>query len=291
LPAPEPIATRPFLKWPGGKYRLLAHIRKALGPGRRLIEPFVGSAAVFLNTGYDRYVLADTNRDLIALYEDLAAGGESFIGTCAKLFTPANNTAARYYLLRDEFNNGAAAWRRSALFLYLNRHGYNGLCRYNSRGKFNTPFGQMTRPYFPRREMLAFLKRSRQARFCHQEFRRTMLAARRGDIVYCDPPYAPLSRTASFTDYHTGGFDWTHQESLAETAARLTDRGVRVVISNHDTPAIRELYNDHGARLRQLQVNRSISCNGNRRLPVGEVLAIFNCEHITVTATAQKATA
>lgn len=268
--------TRPFLKWPGGKYRLLDQIQKALGPGQKLIEPFVGSAAVFLNTEFDRYLLADTNADLIALYDNLRAGGMEFIETAATLFTQQNNAASRYYALRDEFNNGAIGVRRSILFLYLNRHGYNGLCRYNSRGEFNTPFGQMSRPYFPRKEMQSFLERARHARFRHQSFRRTMLSARRGDIVYCDPPYVPLSKTASFTDYHTDGFNWQHQESLAETAARLAARGVRVVISNHDTPAIRSLYRRHGARLKRLQVRRSISCNGARRMLVGEVLAVFN---------------
>ena len=268
--------TRPFLKWPGGKYRLLDQIQKALGPGQKLIEPFVGSAAVFLNTDFDRYLLADTNADLIALYDNLRDGGEEFIDMAASLFIPQNNEASRYYALRSEFNNGADGVRRSILFLYLNRHGYNGLCRYNSRGEFNTPFGQMSRPYFPRKEMLSFLERSRHARFRHQSFRQTMLSARRGDIVYCDPPYVPLSKTASFTDYHTDGFNWRHQESLAETAARLAARGVRVVISNHDTPAIRSLYREHGARLKRLQVRRSISCNGARRMLVGEVLAVFN---------------
>jgi len=185
--------TRPFLKWPGGKYRLLEHIQASLGPGRKLIEPFVGSAAVFLNTEFDSYVLADTNSDMIARYEDLRDGGEEFIESCAVLFTPDNNRPARYYALRDEFNNGTGRRRKSSLFLYLNRHGYNGLCRYNSRGEFNTPFGQMTRPYFPRREMQSFLERARYARFRHQGFRQTMLNARRGDIVYCGPPYAPLS--------------------------------------------------------------------------------------------------
>lgn len=272
--------TRPFLKWPGGKFRLLEQIRKALGPGQKLIEPFVGSAAVFLNTDFDRYLLADTNADLIALYDHLRAGGDEFIDQAGALFTPQNNEASRYYALRSEFNNGADGVRRSLLFLYLNRHGYNGLCRYNSRGIFNTPFGQMSRPYFPRKEMRSFLDQARHACFRHQSFRRTMLCARRGDIVYCDPPYVPLSKTASFTDYHTDGFNWHHQQSLVETAVRLAARGVRVVISNHDTPAIRSLYREQGARLKRLQVRRSISCNGARRMPVGEVLAVFNDQSV-----------
>lgn len=181
-----------------------------------------------------------------------------------------------FYRLRSEFNDGVQRRRHSALFLYLNRHGYNGLCRYNSRGEFNTPFGQINRPYFPRKEMLHFLKHASRARFKQQNFRDSMLSARRGDIVYCDPPYVPLSRTASFTDYQAGGFDWANQQSLAETAAHLARRDVRVVISNHDTPAIRALYREYGAKLKRLRVRRSISCNGAKRVLVNEILAIFN---------------
>lgn len=161
------------------------------------------------------------------------------------------------------------------MFLYLNRHGYNGLCRYNSRGGFNTPFGRISRPYFPYKEMRYFLEHAGRARFKSQSFRASMLSARRGDIVYCDPPYVPLSRTASFTDYHADGFDWFHQQYLADTAAHLARRGVRVVVSNHDTPAIRALYREHGASLKRLSVRRSISCNGAKRNLVGEIIAVF----------------
>lgn len=250
----------------------------ALGPGQKLIEPFVGSGAVFLNTDYKRYLLADSNPDLIALYEDLRAGGTEFIETCAALFAPENNDSTRYYLLRQEFNQTADRQRKSALFLYLNRHGYNGLCRYNASGQFNTPFGQITKPYFPRKEMRHFLTHARRASFRQEGFRHSTQRARRGDIVYCDPPYVPLSRTASFTDYHTGGFDWDSQVMLAETAARLASRGVRVVISNHDTREIRKLYREHQGRIQSLQVRRSISCNGAARDTVGEIIAVFGME-------------
>jgi DNA adenine methylase len=240
-----------------------------------LIEPFVGSGAVFLNTEFDRYLLADNNPDLITLYEELRDGGEEFIEICAALFIPENNRATRYYPLREEFNNCTDRRRKSALFLYLNRHGYNGLCRYNASGEFNTPFGQINKPYFPRKEMHHFLKHARRATFSHQGFRDSMQRARRGDIIYCDPPYVPLSRTASFTDYHAGGFDWDDQVLLARTAARLAARGVRVVISNHDTREIRGLYRELGGRIQPLTVRRSISCNGARRGAVGEIIAVF----------------
>lgn len=241
-----------------------------------MIEPFVGSGAVFLNTDFDRYLLADSNPDLIALYEDLRDGREAFIENCGKLFVPDNNRSERYYQLREEFNHSGERQRKSMLFLYLNRHGYNGLCRYNASGQFNTPFGQISKPYFPHKEMRYFIRHARRATFRHQDFLSSMQRARRGDIIYCDPPYVPLSRTASFTDYHTGGFDWNNQILLAETAARLATRGVRVVISNHDTREIRQLYRELGGRIQSLKVRRNISCDGANRNAVSEIIAVFD---------------
>ncbi|MEX2515787.1 MAG: Dam family site-specific DNA-(adenine-N6)-methyltransferase [Gammaproteobacteria bacterium] len=282
------------MKWPGGKYRLIDNITRALGApvnatgSNRLIEPFVGSGAVFLNTRYERYLLGDSNPDLINLFNALRTERELFIEQCASLFIAGNNNAIRYYALRREFNMQPSPSRKAALFLYLNRHGYNGLCRYNSRGEFNTPFGQISKPYFPRTEMLHFIEHGNKVTFKQQDFRRTMLQARRGDSVYCDPPYVPLSRTASFTDYYTDGFDWSQQIRLAETAAHLARRGVHVVISNHETAAICDLYHQHGARLRKLSVRRSISCNGANRSPVSEVIAVFKPVTIASTDSVRK---
>ena len=267
---------RPFLKWPGGKYRISTLIRSKLLPGQRLIEPFTGSGAVFLNTDYENYLLADSNPDLINLYQLLVSKGADFITFCRSMFLPKNNNEGVYYRLRDEFNSTVDITRKSALFLYLNRHCYNGLIRYNSKGEFNTPFGRYVKPYFPEREMRHFILAAEKATFLHANFTESMLLAERGDIVYCDPPYAPLSYTAYFTDYHTGGFKWAHQEQLADLARRLADRGVPVVISNHNTREVRELYKNAQASIIKFQVRRNISRDINNRRKVGELLAVFN---------------
>ena len=266
---------RPFLKWPGGKYRLTDRIRPILAPGARLIEPFTGSGAVFLNTVYGEYLLADSNADLINLYQRLVTGGADFIAYCHGLFLPGNNNDQVYYRLRDEFNSSGDVHRKSALFLYLNRHCYNGLIRYNSKGEFNTPFGRYVKPYFPEREMRHFINAAEKATFLHASFTESMPLAQRGDIVYCDPPYAPLSGTAYFADYYTGGFKWRHQVQLVELARRLADRGIQVVISNHDTREIRELYKNAKASIIKFQVRRYISRDINNRRKVGELLAVF----------------
>lgn len=266
---------KPFLKWPGGKYRQVKRICKQLGTGKRLVEPFVGSAAVFLNSDFRHYLLADNNADLINLYCQLQSEGEVFIRYCRRLFTLENNQKESYYHLRDQFNRSGNRRRKAALFLYLNRHGYNGLCRYNASGEFNVPFGRYDRPYFPEKEMRHFHEKSADAEFIHANFTATMEQVRPGDVVYCDPPYAPLSSTAYFTDYASGGFDWQHQRELAECAAGLSRRGMRVVISNHDIDSISTLYEKNGADMDRFQVRRTISCRANNRVKVGELLAVF----------------
>ncbi|MCH8845362.1 MAG: Dam family site-specific DNA-(adenine-N6)-methyltransferase [Proteobacteria bacterium] len=267
--------SKPFLKWPGGKYRLTNRINKKLGQGKRLVEPFVGSAAVFLNTDYQDYLLADTNQDLINLYLHLQSEGLVFVEYCKTFFTKKNNNEGKYYKFREEFNASTESRLKSALFLYLNRHCYNGLCRYNSKGIFNTPFGRYSRPYFPQNEMLNFFHKAKNAEFICASFSDTIRRITKHDVVYCDPPYVPLSKTANFTDYSAGGFNWKDQIALADWASRLATKGIQVVISNHNTPTTRELYLKAGATMENFKVRRTISCNPDKRNPVGELLAVF----------------
>ena len=266
---------KPFLKWPGGKHRLSGLICSKLSAGRRLVEPFTGSGAVFLNSAFELYLLADSNPDLINLYQQLAKEGHTLIRYCQGLFLPENNSASAYYRLREEFNASPKPGRRAALFLYLNRHCYNGLMRYNSKRIFNTPFGRYLKPYFPEKELLFFLERADQASFLQADYRDTMELVEPGDVVYCDPPYDPLSETAKFTEYHAGGFSWKDQEQLALTARDIAGRGIQVVISNHNTPAIRRLYQGLGASIETLNVHRSIGPDTASRKKVEEVLAVF----------------
>ncbi len=265
---------KPFLKWAGNKYKIVERIKALLPPGQRLVEPFVGSGALFLNTDYPRYLLTDANADLITLYQFLQAEGEAFVAYCRPLFSPENNDKDRYYALRDEFNSTHDLRRKSAIFLYMNKHGYNGLCRYNMKGGFNVPFGRYKRPYFPEAEMLYFHQKSQSATFQHGDFRDVMESCVLNDVVYCDPPYVPLSQTANFTGYSSGGFSWDEQKLLAEKARELASRNIPVVISNHDTDFVREIYTT--ATFTEFYVQRYISCNGENRAKAAELLALFS---------------
>lgn len=269
----DPVASRPFLKWAGGKTRVVPRIRSYLPAGSRLIEPFAGSAALWLATNYPSALLADINADLITLYQTLQREGPSFITYCQTFFTPALNTPDAYYAARNRFNTTTDPSEKAALFLYLNRHGYNGLCRYNGKGTFNVPFGRYRQPYFPAREMHHFWDKSRTVTFQVGDFRTILAQAHAGDVVYCDPPYVPLSPTANFTDYTQEGFTQADQEELAEWARQLAQRGIPVLISNHATAFTQALY--HDAHQIIFPVSRSISCHGSTRAPVNELLAVY----------------
>ncbi|MEZ4864019.1 MAG: Dam family site-specific DNA-(adenine-N6)-methyltransferase [Caldilineaceae bacterium] len=265
---------KPFLKWAGGKLRLVARIKTMLPAGKRLIEPFVGSGALFLNTDFDEYILADANGDLINLYQQVQVGGEPFIDYCRSLFTEGNNTAAAFYACRQRFNETVDPLEKAALFVYLNKHCYNGLCRYNSKGDYNVPFGRYKQPYFPAEEMRYFQHKAQNAHFLVQDFGVTMTTAAPGDVLYCDPPYAPLSATANFTSYSEKSFGPAEQRRLAELAGQLRQRGIPVVISNHDTAFTREIYRTADAH-DYFGVQRHISCDGANRTKAAEVLALY----------------
>jgi len=266
---------RAFLKWAGGKYSLSDVIGKMLPLGDRLIEPFVGAGSIFLNSDYNNYLLNDINQDLINLYRILQINSDAYINDARKLFSIANNNPETYYQLRIEFNHSTDSYYRSLLFLYLNRHGYNGLCRYNKSGGFNVPFGRYKRPYFPEAELSFFAEKSQKATFVCQSYREMFIQAKANDVIYCDPPYVPLSKTASFTSYAGNGFGLDEQADLANAAEEVIKKdNVTVLISNHDTIWTRKIY-QHAQRLKSIQVARTISQKGSSRKKVAELLALY----------------
>ncbi|MGB0893169.1 MAG: Dam family site-specific DNA-(adenine-N6)-methyltransferase [Parashewanella sp.] len=266
---------RAFLKWAGGKFKLVDTLKTYLPEGDRLIEPFVGAGSVFLNTDYESYLLCDINQDLINLYQVLQTQPELYIQEAKKLFSPSTNDKTFYYDIRSQFNASTDAFERSLFFLYMNRHGFNGLCRYNRKGGFNVPFGSYKKPYFPEHELNVFAEKSLKAEFACIGYEQAFALATAGDVVYCDPPYAPLSTTASFTSYAGNGFSLDDQALLARHSRHTAmDRNIPVVISNHDIPLTRELY--HGALLGKIKVQRNISQKGSSRKKVDELIALYD---------------
>ncbi|KTC83665.1 Dam family site-specific DNA-(adenine-N6)-methyltransferase [Legionella cincinnatiensis] len=268
------IKIRPFLKWAGSKYNCLEKIVPLLPPGKRLIEPFTGSGVVFMNTHYSSYLLAESNLDLIHLFTLLQQQGDPFIRYCESFFNPEFNRKEKYYQIRSDFNASPYSPQKSAYFLYLNRHGYNGLCRYNSKGIYNVPFGLYTKPYFPHKEMRLFHQKSQCAEFIHNDFRKTFEYAERGDVIYCDPPYVPLSEKTPHLPYNQKLFTNEDQIELTELAKETAAKGIPVILSNHDTAFTRHHYRK--AEIKSFPVSRFINCQGSMRHPVKELIAIFN---------------
>ena len=265
---------RPFLKWAGGKYSLLPELDRLIPAGKRLIEPFVGGGSVFLNSDkHERFLLADVNADLINLYQMLAVVPDSVIYEAMKAFRHLND-AENYTEIREAFNaQRLDSVERAAAFLYLNRHCFNGLIRYNLDGFFNVGFGKYKAPYFPEEEIKAFKRKAHACVFMNAGFRRTLALAGDSDVVYCDPPYEPLPGTAGFTNYAAGGFSWDSQVELAENCVAAHQRGAKVVISNSTAPRVIELYEQHGFTLHRVSARRAISSKGSTRETASDVVA------------------
>lgn len=263
-----------FLKWAGGKSRIAADIENYLKDGKRLVEPFVGSGAVFLNTSFEKYLLCDTNSDLINLYNNLKQKPEELMEKTKEVFSPNNNTELKFYELRDEFNAlGSEDIRKSSLFIYLNKHAFNGLCRYNQKGFFNVPYGRYKAPKCPLKEMQAFATKAEFATFKCQDFEDTFKEITLEDVVYCDPPYVPLSITSSFTSYSKDGFDLKDQVRLAKNAIASRAKGISCVISNNDLEITRKIY--EGSDIHQISVQRHIASKASSRKKAKEIIAVF----------------
>lgn len=151
---------RPPLKWTGGKYQILDRIKKRLPEAERLIEPFSGSNAVFLNTTFKYYTLNDSNPDLVNFYKFLKKDSNAFIEHCRQYFSSRYNKAEAYYKFRVKFNHSKYPLLRAVLFLYLNRHGYNGMCRYNASGYLNVPFGRYKKSISQKKNCCTLLKKA-----------------------------------------------------------------------------------------------------------------------------------
>jgi len=279
LPVKQPAPRawqRPFLKWAGGKYSLLPELDRLIPAGQRLIEPFVGGGSVFLNSDkHATFLLADVNSDLINLYQMLSVVPELVTEWARRMFVAMNDEES-FNAVRQEFNAQLmAAPERAAAFMYLNRHCFNGLIRYNRDGQFNVGYGKYRSPYFPEEEIKAFSGMAHNCVFMNAGYRRTLSLAGEGDVVYCDPPYEPLPGTAGFTNYAAGGFTFDDQRELARCCVAAHQRGARIVISNSTAPRIVELYEQHGFELNYVSARRAISSKASTRAIASDIVAVL----------------
>jgi DNA adenine methylase len=263
---------RPFLKWAGGKGQLLDQLRPLLPrtPWRHYFEPFVGSAALFFALRPAEATLSDVNRELVDCYVAVQKHVEPLVRALQK----HEYDEELYYQVREQDPAGLELPQRAARTIYLNKTGYNGLYRVNKSGRFNVPFGRYTNPGFRSADSVENLRACSRAlqgaKIAVRDFGQVVRHARKGDFVYFDPPYVPLSDTADFTSYAAGGFGPTEQQRLAEIVGKLSAAGVLVMLSNSDTPAVRALYERY--RIDVVTASRSINSRANGRGKVREVV-------------------
>ncbi|MEC9465015.1 MAG: DNA adenine methylase [Myxococcota bacterium] len=262
------VRARPFLKWAGGKTQLLPKILQRFPENfNRYHEPFVGGGAVFFNLEPRSCTLSDINADLVTTYTALRDDVDGVIENLKQ----HRAEEAYYYSVRDEMVSGLSETEAAARIIFLNRTCFNGLYRVNRSGKFNVPFGRYANPTICNEANLRAVSEALQdVKIRHESVFQIGRRVRRGDLVYFDPPYDPISKTASFTAYAKGGFGDAEQERLAQLFRRFAERGVHVVLSNSDTPFIRSLYKDF--RIDKVYARRAINSRADRRGPVGEVL-------------------
>ena len=265
---------RSFMKWAGNKYGVLDKLLDTLPSSTKLIEPFLGSGSVFLNTGHKKYILNDANPDLINVFRCLKEDPTNFIKELKFLFNDKLNCSSAYYRLRSDFNSTEDSFYKTLLFVYLNRHGYQGLCRYSKSTGFNVPYGHYKSVHFPEEEMVVAALKVKRAKLMSENYSQAFRRARAGDVIYCDPPYFSLSKTANFTNYTAGGFCNGQQLKLAKLGEQARERGVHVVISNHDPPIARNVYTN-ASNIISLDVRRSINSKSSKKKSSSEIIVSY----------------
>lgn len=280
LPPPAPFGyhrcdvIRPVVKWAGGKGKLLnellSHVPASMGT---YIEPFCGGAAVFFALAghsprpFERAILCDQNEDLMACYRALRDDLTGLVRALRKY----RYDRELFYETRAKDPSNLKDAARGARFLFLNKTCFNGLWRVNSKGQFNVPFGTYKNPKILDEEGLEEASRALAGvELVTGDYRTVTKRAKRGDFVYLDPPYVPLSRTAQFTAYSMAGFGPNDQVKLAGELARLAKKGVKAMLSNHDTKETEELYKGFWTRV--VKVRRSINSDITKRGDTREII-------------------
>jgi DNA adenine methylase len=263
-----------FLKAAGGKTALLPEILPRLPEKiRTYYEPFLGGGAVFFalaaESRFERAVLGDANEEFAHAYTELARNVDAVIRVLKKHVYEERY----YYAVRAQDPRKLGPSGRAARLIYLNKTCFNGIFRVNKSGAFNVPFGRYTNPTICDEENLravAEVLRKKNTTIVSWDFAKTVETANRGDVVYFDSPYVPVSKTANFTAYTAKGFGPEDQKRLRNVAKKLDKRGVHVLLSNADTPFVRELYT--GFRIEEVQAPRRVNSKVGGRGNVGELL-------------------
>ena len=269
----------PFVKWADGKRQLLPQIKERM-PEKydNYFEPFVGGGAVLFELLPSSALINDINRALINAYRQICNVPEAFINAVNRLDTEMWEDGKKYYYsLRERFNDKLMKSEYdvelAALFVFINKHCFNGLYRVNGKGLFNVPYNNNRKASVDEKAILNVSKYLQGVTIIDGDFEEACQEAKKGDFVFIDSPYAPLNPT-SFESYTKEGFDIESHKRLANLYDELTDRGCFCMLTNHNTELINELYGNKGYTIDVVSVKRMINSDASNR--VGEEVIICN---------------
>jgi DNA adenine methylase len=274
------VEPRPIVKWVGGKGQLLSQLQP-LFPKKfnNYFEPFLGGGAVFFHLRPSQAHLNDLNKKLIGALESIQTDPEGVIKILENLQDEFHSRSPEkqkelFYFLRNKFNfEKNHKLEKAAILIFLNKTCFNGMYRENSKGEFNTPFGSYKNPTILDEEnVLAVSDALRNVRLTSLPFENAVEDAKRGDFVYFDPPYHPLTKTANFTGYHENDFREDDQIRLSEMFKKLDKKGCYIMLSNSDTRFIKNLYK--GFRIEKVLANRQINCKATGRGKINELVIL-----------------
>jgi DNA adenine methylase len=267
---------KPFVKWVGGKRKLVPMLLQMIPEFGKYHEPFVGGGALFFGLAESDVTecwanISDQNERLIRSYRAIRDDLDTVLSRLETL--AKGHCKDLYYEIRDqEIDQAQTDAEVAAWFIYLNRTGFNGLYRVNRSGRFNVPLGSYENPNICDEKNLGLVSRVLQgAEIRHESFESVFDRADEGDLVYFDPPYVPRSPTSSFTSYTAKGFNLPEQERLRDIARALKLRGINVLLSNSDTPIVRKLY-AQGFEMQQVFMGRAINSKASGRGAVPELV-------------------
>jgi len=267
----------PFIKWAGGKRQLLAQIRERMPESfNNYYEPFVGGGAVIFDLLPTSAVINDINKALVNAYKQICNASGDFLKKLNELDEAMWEDGKEYYYsLREHYNDKLMKEEfdveLAALFVFLNKHCFNGLYRVNSKGLFNVPYNNSIRQSCDFKNIQLLSEHLKSITILGGDFQVACQKAQKGDFVFIDSPYAPLNPT-SFEAYTKEGFDIESHKRLASIFKKLSDKGCYCILTNHNTDFINELYKDYNKKV--VDVKRMINSNANNR--VGKEIIITN---------------
>ncbi len=269
---------QPFLKWAGGKRQLLPEIRKYIPKKfNTYYEPFIGAGAVLFDLQPKKAVINDINKELVIVYSVIKNNVDELIEDLKK----HENNSDYFYAIRDldrkpEYKQLSEVERASRV-IYLNKTCYNGLFRVNSQGQFNVPFGKYKNPQIVNEIVLRAVHNYfnlNDVPIYNKDFSEVVNHAKKGDFVYFDPPYDPVSDTSSFTGYSLDGFNKDDQLRLRDLCVDLDKKGCKFLLSNSATDFIKEIYKEKGFHIKIVSASRSINSVASKRGKIDEMLVM-----------------